>query len=359
MHRRVLVVALALTLVVVLAVGAWFGLRATQRSAFEQAAALLPEPTLRATWTDWSQVRDLADGDDLGSDASTRDVGSFLSRAYDLDLTSTSAVVDSTYALNRRYGFSPLDASWEMYGQSREGAVVVMRFDDSVDLAGVERNLRRLGYDAPDDGAGAEGVWAGSADLVAAIDPSLTPVMQNVVVLPDEGVVMLADATGYAERAASVVAGEETSLDEVAGVSDLASLVEEPVSAVLFASDFACEALSMGDTDEDDQALADQLVRDAGGVSPLAGLVLALEADRSMLVGMHFETSDQASADLEPRVDLATGEAVGQGGTFGDRFEVAEARSEGNQVVMDLRPAEEDSPLLSDLSQGPVLFATC
>src|SRR5512139_402850 len=144
LRRRVVLVALACVLVVAVAVGGWFGWRALHRTAYEDAVASLPKSTLRATYTDWAAVRRLAHGSGLGSSSSTRDVSSFVSRAYDLDLTSTSAVVDSTYAMNRRYGVSPLDAEWEIYGQSREGAVAVMSFDDSVDLEGVERNLRSL-----------------------------------------------------------------------------------------------------------------------------------------------------------------------------------------------------------------------
>lgn len=358
MQRRVVVVAAALALVVA-AVGAWFGWRAWERTSYEQAVAWMPESTLRATYTDWASVRSLADGSSLGSSSTTRDVSNFVSRAYDLDLTSTSAVVDSTYAMNRRYGFSPIDATWEMYGQSREGAVVAMRFDDSVDLDGVERNLRRLGYTAPADGAGSGGVWAGSADLVATIDPTLTPVMQNVVVLPDEGVVLLSDNQAYASSSATVVTGSAEGLDSVEGVPELAAAAEEPASAVLFASDFACEALSMAGADEEDQAVAEDLISAAGGVSPVAGVVVAMQPDRSLVVGMHFESSDQASDDLRPRVDLASGEAVGQGGMFTERFRVVEAAADGNEIVMDLEPTADDLPLLSDLTQGPLLFATC
>ncbi len=358
MQRRVVVVAAALALVVA-AVGAWFGWRALERTSYEQAVQSMPESTLRATYTDWASVRSLAEGSSLGSSSTTRDVSNFVSRAYDLDLTSTSAVVDSTYAMNRRYGFSPIDASWEMYGQSREGAVVAMRFDDSVDLEGVERNLRRLGYTAPADGAGSGGVWAGSADLVATIDPTLTPVMQNVVVLPEEGVVLLSDNQAYASSSAAVVTGDADGLDSVEGVPELAAAAEEPASAVLFASDFACEALSMAGADEEDQAVADDLISSAGGVSPVAGVVVAMQPDRSLVVGMHFESSDQASDDLRPRVDLASGEAVGQGGMFTERFRVVEAAADGNEIVMDLEPTSDDLPLLSDLTQGPLLFATC
>lgn len=359
MLRRVVVVAAAVAVVAVLGGGAWFGWRAVQSTPYEQAVAWLPESTLRATYTDWDAVRSLADGASLGPSSSSREVEAFLARAYDLDLTGTSAVSGSTYAMARRYGISALDAEWEMLGQSRDGQVVVLRFDGSVDLEGVEGSLRRLGYDPPADGAGSGGVWAGSADLVASIDPVLTPVMQNVVVLPGEGVVLLSDSRAYAAASASVVAGSAAGLDEVPGTSPLAASAGSPVSAVMFASDFACEALSMASADEDDQAVADELVSAAGGVSPLAGVVVALERDRSLVVGLHFESPEQASDDLRPRVELASGDAPGQGGSFAERFRVEEAAADGNEIVMRLKPAADDLPLLSDLTQGPLLFATC
>ena len=364
MHKRVAVL-IALVLVVLAAAGGLFAWRLLDKTAYEHAVASMPGATLRATYTDWSQVRSTLDATGLGAGSSTREVSQFLDRAYDADLISTSAVSGSTYAMASRYGFSPLDASWEMYGQARKGAVVAMKLPESADFAGIERNLRTLGYDVPAAGAGAASVWAGSVDLVAQLDPSLTPVLQNVVVLEDEQVVLLSDNAAYASAAADVVRGSEESLAEkTEGVTDLADRAGEPVTAVLFASDFACEALSMASADEEDQAAADDLIRQAGGVSPLAGLVMAHQRDRSLVVAMSFESSGQAEDNLRPRVDLASGEAVGQGGMFGDRFDIATARQTGQSVVLDLRPvgsAEEraESSLLSDLSQGPVIFATC
>jgi hypothetical protein len=353
------VVGVVSALVVALVVGGWLVWRATSGTSYQQAVAWMPESTLRATYTDWASVRELADGTSLGASSSSRNVSGFLSRAYDLDLTSTSAVVDSTYAMNRHYGFSALDAEWEMYGQSREGAVDVMRFGDSVDLEGVERSLRRLGYTPPSGGAGSGGVWTGSTDLVATIDGELTPVMENVVVLPEQDLVLLSDNDAYASSAADVVTGDAEGLMEVEGTSALASAAGEPATAVLLASDFACESLGMAQADEEDQAAAEEAVRAAGGVSPLAGVVVAMRPDRSVVVGMHFEDSEQASDDLRPRVELASGEAVGQGGTFGERFRVEEAVADGNEIVMQLDPAARDLPLVSDLTQGPLLFASC
>ena len=120
----------------------------------------------------------------------------------------------------------------------------------------------------------------------------------------------------------------------------------------------------MADADEEDQAAAEDLISQAGGVSPLAGLVMAHQPDRSLLVAMSFESSAQAEDNLRPRVDLASGEAIGQGGLFADRFDIKTATQTDESVVLDLQPvgsAEEraESTLLSDLSQGPVLFATC
>lgn len=364
MHKRVAVL-IALVLVVLATAGGVFLWRLLDKTDYEQAVASMPAATLRATYTDWSQVRTAVDAKGLGADSTTRDVSNFLDLAYNADLISTSAVSGSTYAMARRYGFSPLDASWEMYGQSRKGAVVAMKLPESADFAGIERNLRTLGYDVPAAGAGAGSVWAGSADLVAQIDPSLTPVMQNVVVLEEQQVVLFSDNAAYASAAADVVRGSAKSLiEETEGVSDLADLAGEPLSAVLFASDFACEALSMADADEEDQAVAADLISEAGGVSPLAGLVVAHQRDRSLVVAMRFESSAQAEDNLRPRVDLASGEAVGQGGMFAERFDIATATQTDKSVVLDLRPvgSAEDraqSTLLSDLSQGPVLFASC
>lgn len=356
MRRRVVVLIAVLALVAV-AVGGWLGWQALSRTTYERAVAMLPASTLRATWTDWDAVRSLADAP--SDRAAEQDVDGFLSRAYDLDLTSTSAVADATFAMSQELGFSPLDASWEAYGQSREGAVVLVGVPDDVDLDTVEERLGEAGYPEPEDGPGSGGVWAGSADLVATVDGSLTPVFQNVVVLHDERVVVLSDNQAYASSAAEVVTGSGEGLTSAEGVEALVAAAGEPVSAVLYASDFACEALNMIQADDGDRAVAADLIEQAGGVSPLAGMVMAMQEDRSLVVGMHFESADQASDDLRPRTDLASGEAPGQGGSFSERFRVVEAAADGNEIVMDLEPAADDLPLLSDLSQGPLLFAAC
>ena len=114
--------------------------------------------------------------------------------------------------MERVYGFSPISALWESYGQSRQGSVDVLRMPDGTDLDGIEQDLRTLGYAAPRSGIGTGGVWRGSADLVAHSRAGLTPVQQNVVVLAPQGVVLLSDSASYAASAASVVRGKAPSL---------------------------------------------------------------------------------------------------------------------------------------------------
>jgi len=356
-HTRVVAAcAAALVLAVLAGVVTWRLL--STRSTYEQALDLLPRSTLRTTYTDWREVREQAHGTRLSAGSSTAAVGAFLNRAYDLDLTAGSGVTDSTRSLARLFGFSPLDAQWEALGQSRQGQVDVMRLDDGVDLAGVERALRRLGYDAPPRGSGTGGTWVGTPELVARLDPDLTPLQQNFVVLPDEHLVLMSDSAAYASRAATVARGSGPSLLDDAGVAGLAGHAKQPAAAEQWTSTFACEDLTMGSASTEDQQTGKRLVARAGGISPLEGLVMAQQPDRTVVVGMHFETSDQASANLQPRVDLASGDAPGQGGTFADRFRVTSGEADGHDVVLDLRLRARQS-VLSDLGTGPVLFATC
>jgi hypothetical protein len=354
--RRVVWIAGVLVVAVLAGVVAWRLL--TRTTTFEQALENLPSATLRTSYVDWAAVREEAHGTGLGAGSSESQVSDFLSRAYDLDLTDGSAIADSSYAMEKRYGFSPLDAQWEAFGQARKGQVDVVRVGDGVDLEGVERTLRRLGYTPPSVGSGKGGTWVGGQDLVAQIDPALTPVQQNVVVLPDEKLVLMSDSASYVSAAAEVAKGSETSLSDVEGVDDLADASDGPVAAELWSRTFACEDLTMGQADDEDQQAAEDLVAKAGKISPLDGLVMARQPDRTVIVGMQFENGDQASENLQPRVDLASGDAPGQGGSFKERFTVTSGTASGSTVVLDLRPKPRQS-VMSDLSSGPVLFATC
>ena len=82
------------------------------------------------------------------------------------------------------------------------------------------------------------------------------------------------------------------------------------------------------------------------------------QPDGDVRVVLSFESDDQARTNADTRRILAAGPAPGQGGEFTDRFGVVEVSAEGRVVTMELRPGEGEY-VVSDLSTGPVLFATC
>ena len=75
-------------------------------------------------------------------------------------------------------------------------------------------------------------------------------------------------------------------------------------------------------------------------------------------VVLGFEDKEQARTNADSRAALAGGPAPGQGGDFTDRFSVESATADGELVTLDLKP-RRGTYVFSDLSTGPVLFATC
>ncbi len=156
-----------------------------------------------------------------------------------------------------------------------------------------------------------------------------------------------------------MASGDASSFASVDGVSDMAGQLGDPANAMVWGRDFACTDLAMSRADEDAQAKGERLVQDAGGVTPLAGLAMAMQPDRTLRVVAHFEDDEQAEKNLRPRAKLAVGEAVGRGGSFADDFELESSKAVGSDVVLDLRPKSTSGFVLSLLYDGPVLFATC
>ena len=301
--RLVLLAVAAVVVLLLVALVAWLRPPATGVAA---AVDVLPDDTLRVGYVDWSQVVELADGGEVdeGSEDSVR---AFFGRVYEQDLTVGSALDTSLTALDANLGVSPLDATWEVYGQARQSSVSVLALGDEVDLEAVEGRLGDLGYQAPSEGAGEGGTWVGTPEVVAGMDPPLTPVQENLAVLADERLLVMSDAPEAVSRAVAVIRGDEESLGSVDGVDDLVSVAEDAPTVALWVDDYACEELAMSQADPSDIDAAEGLVGEVGGVHPLAGLVMAQRPDGSLGVGMRFASSDQASADLQPRVDLAGG----------------------------------------------------
>ena len=114
----------------------------------------------------------------------------------------------------------------------------------------------------------------------------------------------------------------------------------------------------MSSADQADQAQAEELIRSAGEVNPVTGFAMSVQPGRDVRVVLGFENDEQARVNADSRSVLARGPAPGQGGDFSDRFAVDRVTAEGSLVTLALDPVEGEY-VLSDLSSGPLLFATC
>ncbi len=338
--------------VVVLGTSVWHRLH---RTPLDDALHRLPASSLRVGFTDWSVVRRMV-GADLGQDPSDGKVEAFMQKAYDTDFSAASSIDESAVALQEHYGFSPANAQWEAYAQGRQGATMLLKVADGTDFGVLADNLRTTGYRKPKDD---DGVWKGGADLVAGIDPTITPELQYVVLLEDQGLVVTSDSASYAAVAADAARGDRDSLASTGKVDGLDNTLGRPANAMLWSGDFACEDLAMSQADEDAQTRADELVDRLGGVSPVSGLAMAMLANRTLRVVARFENGDEARKNLRPRAKLAVGEAVGRGGDFSDDFRLTRSRTDGSTVVLDLAPRQKSGYVLSALYDGPLIFATC
>jgi hypothetical protein len=230
--------------------------------------------------------------------------------------------------------------------------VLLLRTPDSFDFDALADRLDGLGYDRPESDTG---VWQGGADVLADISPSLTPELQYVALDSDRHLIVTSDRAGYLAEAMETVTGDG---DQLEGFDDMVEASGEPLSAAIYSGTIACEALAMSAADPADQAQAEELIRNAGEVNPVTGFAMSVQPGMDVRVVLGFENDEQARVNADTRSVLARGPAPGQGGDFSDRFTVDRVTAEGSLVTLNLDPVEGQY-VLSDLSSGPVLFATC
>ena len=72
---------------------------------------------------------------------------------------------------------------------------MVLKVADGADFDVLAGNLRSAGYKKPKED---DGVWEGGPDLMPEIDPSISPELQYVVLLEDQGLVVSSDTADFA-----------------------------------------------------------------------------------------------------------------------------------------------------------------
>jgi hypothetical protein len=351
--RPLLIGLVCLALVLALALGVWWW-RNARMTELERALSLSPSDSARLSWTDWAAVRSEL-GVSLDSGSTRAELTRFLDRAYDRDLSSTSALLGSAEVLQSSFGFSPATIDWEMFSQSDQGAVIVLQVPDGTDFDAIADRLARLGFDRPED---AEGVWKGGMDLLPRVSAGLTPELQFLALDPDDRLIVSSDRADFLHHALDVVHGDADSMASDDAVGAAADAVGTPLSAALYSGDQACRALAMSGADPTDQQAAQDLLDRAGEVNPLTSFAMAAEPGGTVDVVLGFESGDQARTNADTRATLAAGPAPGQGGDFTDRYRLGTVTADGDLVRMVLHP-REGQYVISDLSNGPLLFATC
>lgn len=355
MRRRLTVLGAALIALVVVAAAVVVGVRwwhDHHRTELAQAIGWAPDGTARYSWTDWAAVRQRLHST-VSASSTPAQLADFLSDGYDADLTSESAMPESSDVLQEKYGVSPADVDWELLAQGSQGSVLLLGLPDSLSTGDLGDTFEGLGYERP---SSATGVWLSTESQLAEVGAggSLSPQFNYLALDAGRHLMMASDNAAYLRAAVD----GSSDLPDDQGLRDVVDAVGSPLSAAVYTGDYTCKALAMSDADEDDQATGDQLITAAGGVHPLTGFAMARETTGDLTVAFGLETDDQARADADSRSELAAGAAPGQGGTFPERFRLGPVTADGRVVTMDLKPVDE-SPVLSDLSNGPVLFASC
>ncbi|KAA1421503.1 hypothetical protein F0U44_04220 [Nocardioides humilatus] len=350
-RRRLMFIGTVL-LVIVAAGVTWFVVNRDdddEPGRLGRAIALAPKDTLRFSWTDWAGIREEL-GSDVSAASSDDDVADFLSKGFDADLTSASALGESAPIMQARYGVSPASADWEMLAQGEHEALLLVGLPKSLDLDTLADNLEELGYPRPDD---ADGVWMAGPDVLARIG-QVTQELAFVAIDADRHVLAASDEAETLESWRTSQRGT----DDEDGVSAVVDHVEGALSASVYDGDYACVALSMTDADDADRIRAAELIEQAGEVNPLRGFAIAALPAGEVRIAMGFESEDQARTNADSRAKLASGPAPGQGGAFSDRYELGPVKADGDVVTMELDPLPQ-SYTFSDLANGPLIFATC
>jgi hypothetical protein len=313
------------------------------------AMALAPADSQRLSWTDWSGIREEVDSD-VSASSSSAQVEDFLLQGFEADLTSTSVLVSSASILHDSFGVSPASVDWELYAQGEQAALLLLGMPESFNFDVLEERLTEIGFTPPDAD---DGVWIGGGDVNAALG-GFTPELNHLSIDRERRIIAGSDLVEGAEQWQEDPRRE----DRDDGVQHVVEHVEGALSAAVYTGEHACVALGMTQSAPADRARAADLIADAGEVNPMLGFAIAAFPGGDVRVAMAFDSEEQARTNAGTRAKLAAGPAPGQGGTFQDRFDLGRVAAEGTVVTMELEPVP-GAYALSDLSAGPVLFATC
>ena len=185
----------------------------------------------------------------------------FLTRAYDADLTSASALVESAPVL-QTLRLLARQRHWELFSQGRparssSSSCPTTRLDAIAD------RLRDTASSSPRTPAACGTASRPSSEDRLGPDPRAAVRRAR----RDDWLVLTSDTAPYLALVVQAVHGDapRTGLERGGGAG-------EPLASAVYDGDYTCSALAMSQADSDDQATADRLIAEAGKVNPVRGL---------------------------------------------------------------------------------------
>ncbi len=346
-----LVVAPALVLGAAVLAGQWASGRSDDaRSSLASALGALPADTQVAGFTDWSAIRgrlDLDAGTTVATRAALNDDASLR------DLSTRSVIGRSVEEMHQAYGWSAADLDWEVFGQAADGAAMVARLDESVSLDRVRAALRSLDYDLDD------GVW--STTDSTPVSGELAETLASITVIADQRLVVASSRPAYVMTVREVIDRRQSSLLGVRPVTQIAAELAGSDTALIQGGAVACAAASFEKQPADVLAQAGAAVTRVGALEAMTYAGRAL-TDRSadlqeVRFALGFASPAQAVDQLQTRIALASGPAIGGSGRVEDSLRLTSSRVTG--ATASLRFDHDPTTATYMGGTGPLLFASC
>lgn len=320
-----------------------------QRSPVQQAWSVMPAETHTAVLIDWREVSGVV------TEVDPADGVAWRRAAAARDLAQRSVLLNHEERIAEVFGWSPRDLAFEGYGQSDEGALLVLGLSgssaDGLTWEKLASRFRTLGYRLDD------GIWTLGADEFDAQASGVPQQLRHIAHRPDLGVAIAADREEYVRAGLAVASGEVPGFADRAEIRAALDPLRTSTVASVRRSDVACEALSLDTLTADErgrvradapapleshEALAFGL-RDHGDAQTITSvLVFGDEATAAQQLGVRRALFTGPTLDRTRRFGALVGEprAAVRGGAATVTFEVADPTSRAfSELTGGVQPA--------------------
>ena len=324
--------------------------------ALDQALSATPAGADQVLFTDWNAVETSLGFDGLTTQSSPEERERFLQQLSESGMFASSPLADHLTVMPEEYGWSLLDADWEVaaYGPDLAPSYVV-RLGDDLDLDVVTSSLADHGFRPEKHGESR--IWTIDAAGAGLVAPFFAAAL-----VEDQRLFIMGSVDGI-EAALDATAGESLA-DDPEATAIAGSLGVVSTAAILTGS-AACPTLTEILGPRGTPEVIAQLRADTpklGSLKPYEALGMGFptEGDAPARVVLRYADEAAAEADAEVRRSiLQTGTSVVAGQPYRDYIRVLSAEADGRDVVLELALPQDRSVLPQMLLQRDLLWAAC